>query len=169
MTINYNINHNLLKLEIFNGLKGQERRALLIALSMIYHFTKYTGQCHFYQGQMSEDWDISARFFRSAINTLLDEKLIKVVRPYSRKEQKPAVYATTTGCIRLVSKLYPSGTKAVSPRDRVNNYVNNYKPQSDDFNQSSSVNGKDLPRNPAINKEMEATRHELLNNYNSKK
>lgn len=165
------MDHKLLKLEIFQDLKGQKRRATWIALSQIRHFTKHTGQCSFYQGQMSEDWDISPKIFRAAIQLLLKEKLIKQVRPYSRKENLPAVYKSTRPvslrdipCVPEDHNLCPPGPKPVSPRDRVNNYVNNYKPQDDDFGQSSPVDGKEVPRVRPIDREQEEIRNKLLNN-----
>ena len=141
MTINYNINHKLLELPIFVGTKRHEKRALLICLSMILHFTKTNGHCMFYQGQMAEDWDIHEKFFRAALTKLQKAKLIECIKPYDRKSQTGAVYRVATGSIPKLLKQYPSGTQAVSPSARVNNNKL-FKPQNDDFNQSSSVNGK---------------------------
>jgi hypothetical protein len=120
--------------------KGQYRRALLICISLIFHFTKHNGMCTLYQRQLSEDWDIHEKFFRQALKDLMKAKLIECVKPYDRKTQTGAVYRRDTGSIPGVLKQYPSGTKAVSPSAKVNNLNKKIKPQNGDFNQSPSVN-----------------------------
>ena len=124
MQINYNIDHKLLNLPVFKNQTDHTKRALLISLSIIIHFTKHTGQCMFYQTQLSEDWDITDRYFRKALKILLDSKLIKLVKPYDRKTQTPAIYQGSSGTIPGVSKQYTPGLKAVDARSRVNN-INN--------------------------------------------
>ncbi len=121
MTINYSIDHKLLQLPVFIDKTGHLKRALLISLSLIKHFTKHKGTCIFYQSQLAEDWDITDRYFREALGLLKDHKLIKLVKAYDRKTQTPAVYLASTGSRPGVSKQYTPGTKAVDATSRVNN------------------------------------------------
>jgi hypothetical protein len=121
MTINYSIDHKLLQLPVFIDQTGHLKRALLISLSLINHFTTHKGTCIFYQSQLAEDWDITDRYFREALRLLKEHKLIKLVKSYDRKTQTPAVYMASTGSRRGVSKQYTPGTKAVDATSRVNN------------------------------------------------
>tara|TARA_R110000796_G_scaffold227989_1_gene344975 strand:+ start:609 stop:1088 length:480 start_codon:yes stop_codon:yes gene_type:complete len=121
MTINYSIDHKLLQLPVFTDKSGHLKRALLISLSLIQHFTTNAGTCIFYQSQLAEDWDITDRYFRDALRLLIDHKLIKLVKSYDRKAQTPAVYVASTGSRRGVSKQYTPGTQAVDATSRVNN------------------------------------------------
>jgi hypothetical protein len=149
MNINYNVDHKLFALPIFQEkMTNTQRYALWITLSQIVHFSKHSKSCTFYQGQMSEDFGIRADFFSKAIKLLIKYKYIKCLRPYDRKTLSAAVYQWDTGYISLRANLYPSESKPVSHRDTVNNYVNNYKPQDDDFDQSSLVNGKESQPSP---------------------
>lgn len=107
MRLNYSIDHRLLASPVFEGVRGNERRALLITLSVIVHFTKNTkiGQCQFYQKQMALDWDMSERYFRDALRKLQKIGYIKCIKPYDRKSLTPGVY---------VAKIATKPTKPVA-------------------------------------------------------
>ena len=131
MNINYNINHKLLQLEIFKEKKGHEKRALLITLSCIAHFNIIAkSNCQFYKGQMAADWDMSPRYFGWATKYLIDNKVVKVIKPYDRKTQSAAIYALSIGYRRHCIKLYTPLHKAIDATSTVNN-VNNPKPKID--------------------------------------
>ncbi len=146
MNINYNINHKLLQLEIFNEKKGHEKRALLITLSCIAHFNIIAkSNCQFYKGQMAADWDMSPRYFGWATKYLIDNKVIKVIKPYDRKTQSAAIYALSIGYIRRCTKLYTPLHKAIDAASTVNN-LNNYKPTDyDSLSESNPSKKKKLP------------------------
>jgi hypothetical protein len=111
---------------------------------------------------LSEDWDIHEKFFRQALKDLMKAKLIECVKPYDRKTQTGAVYRRDTASIPGVLKQYPSGPKAVSPSAKVNNLNKKIKPQNDDLDQSSSVNGN----LPTLTKQTEEDIIKLKNKIN---
>ena len=108
MKINYNINHKLLALEIFNKdpevgpvlLKGQAYQATLIMLSCISHFARNVGYCDFYKNQMADDWNINIKAFRVAEKILLEYNYLIIVKYFSRKDKTASRYAISKKLIK---------------------------------------------------------------------
>lgn len=122
MKINYNIDHRLFSLSLFEEkMTNTQRFATMVTLSQIVHFSKNNGSCVFYVGQMSNDFKIRKSFFSDAIKLLIEYKMIKLIKPYDRKTQSAAVYQWDIGYISEMKKLYPAGHKAVYQPDPVNN------------------------------------------------
>jgi len=137
MTINYNIDHNLLKLKVFRETKmtASQRMVTLITLSQIAHFHKYVGKCTFAIRQMSEDLGVKRSHFSDAIKLLKTNKLIVEIIPYDRKTQTPATYRLTPGMIKALATLStrpgPNGGASLAPIEPkagpIVGQVNNYK------------------------------------------
>lgn len=136
--MNYNVDHKLLELEVFNDLKHNHRVATLLVLSFIKHWTtrgndKYAD---FYQGKFSRDTGIGVKTIRLAEKRLIDAGLIKCIRLYQRVGNKPARYVSTLG-IRSTKVRHPMPKGKVSDT-KVNNYINNYNKKNNSSNKEFS-------------------------------
>lgn len=137
--MNYNVDHKLLELEVFEDLKFNHRVATLLVLSFIKHWTqrgkdKYAD---FYQGKFSRDIGIGVKTIRLAEKRLINGGYIKCIRPYQRIGNKPARYVSTLG-IRSPKVRYPMPKGEVSDT-KVNNYVNNYKHNNDSSREKNNI------------------------------
>lgn len=125
MTGNYNINHQLLDLPLFNEkLTPTEHQALLITISYIVHWCIHKGVCHFKQGELSRDWRIKKDFFAKSTKLLLKYDYIKMIKPHSQRDQTSAIYGLGGACTPFAQKLGLKRRKAVPQGGTVNN-INN--------------------------------------------
>jgi hypothetical protein len=125
MTGNYNIDHKLLDIPLFQQkLTPTEHQALLITISYIVHWCRNATVCHFKQGELSRDWRIKQDFFAKATGLLLKHHYIKMIKPHSQRDQTSAIYGLDRACTPFAQKLYPKKSKAVPQGGRVNN-INN--------------------------------------------
>ena len=93
MRVKYTLDHSLLELETLCNLKGHDRLATWIALSMIIHFTKSkAGSCRFIQNQMYLDTGIRKQYWKKAIDFLIQLGYISMIKAYSRSTNEAAVY-----------------------------------------------------------------------------
>lgn len=136
--MNYNIDHNLLKDPYIVNLKGKLKVVTWIVYSFISHFTRFNGGVDFYTTKFADDWQTKPDMVKQAIDGLIKVGYIKRTRLYQRKGNIPARYEAVR-YIQKGQKVYPKSSKGISKSAKVNNYNNNYKPQDDDFNQSSPV------------------------------
>lgn len=137
MRINYSVHHELLDHEIIKDLKGGKKRIAWQVLCMIMHISYHTKDksCTFYQRQWADDMGYGQQHVREALKYLMKHKMIKMLIPYSRKNQTAAVYTMDTGCVQIANKLYTKSSKAVSQVDTVNN-IKNIKRDLDSFLES---------------------------------
>ncbi len=118
MRINYSVHHELLDHEIIKDLKGGKKRIAWQVLCMIMHISYHTKDksCTFYQRQWADDMGYGQQHVREALKYLMKHKMIKMLIPYSRKNQTAAVYTMDTGCIQIANKLYNKKQQKLYPR-----------------------------------------------------
>ena len=125
MNINHALHYSLLDHKVMPK-KGSNRICTWLVLNQIIHLSWFTKSksCTFYQTQFATATTYSTTTVRAALRLLLDEGMIKEIRPYQRATNQAAVYGLTQASIRECAKLYQRDSKPVSPSVRVNN-INN--------------------------------------------
>ena len=138
MQINYNIDHRLLALPVFEKVEsGYTHIAVLITLSCISHFTTHAGNCTFYMSKMSNDWNIDQRFFSKAIKILKKVGYIKCIKPYDAKTQSAAVYTSAPAYYTECKKLLHPVRKPATSSAGINNPKKGLKRDESLFNGDS--------------------------------
>ncbi len=130
--MNYNVDLNYLKEPLFVGLTGSKKSTLLQTVSLIRHMTRFAKahSCTFYSTKFAHDMGVKPATVSWCIKLLLAKGEIICIKPYQRKGNQPAIYVAER-YIPKGAKVYPLGRKGIAPRDKVNNYNNNYKPMND--------------------------------------
>ncbi len=145
--LNYSVNHDAYDFEGIRDLKSSTKMAAVLMYSCIKHFTKSkVGYYDLYQRNWAADLGVTEHTIRKALKKLIEFNHIQKIRDYQVKGNVPARYVTRG------EKVYHQRRKGIAPEATVNNYVNNYKPQDDDFNQSSLAK---LNQPPAIDWKLE--------------
>ena len=93
--MNYSLDHDILKDEIFTELKGSEKTTAWIVLCAIKHFTKHNGYMDLYTSQYSNDLGVSKNTLRNALQFLISKNYIKITKEYQRKGNIPNRYVST--------------------------------------------------------------------------
>lgn len=115
MKINYNIDHKLLNLPVFQEKRSALNHIVLFnCLCMIQHFTKHKGQCQIWINQIAEDYNCNSRVVSLAIKTLINAKLIKQIKPWNHKTKEGGWYMAST---KQVPQMHQTG----APSTQVNN------------------------------------------------
>jgi hypothetical protein len=125
--MNYNVDEKLFAItEIWDGLTNSQHRAMTIVLNQIVHWSKQpkVKRCELREGNIERLYKIPRKDIVIARKRLLELKLIKCVRLYSRATNQPAVYTCTTGLWQMIPKPVVNNTKAVVSQTMDNN-INN--------------------------------------------
>ena len=105
MTINYNVDHKLLSLPIFQEKQSALNKVVLLnILSMIVHFTKHNKQCQVWINQTAEDYGCTSRVVSNAVKRLVKANLIKEVKSWNHKTLEAAWYMACTNQVHGVHK-----------------------------------------------------------------
>ena len=136
--MNYQVNHNWFQFELIKDLKGNPRYATFMVLNAIVHFTRYAGSCQVHVRSFSKDLGIHNRYITEAIQLLLDNDMIRMIKPYDRKSNSAAVYASDTACSKNAQKVYHWVHQPVAQGDKGKRLLNNLKGELSDSLAESS-------------------------------
>jgi hypothetical protein len=133
MNLNYNVNHALFNHEALSSLSNKPRIITWLVWSQLIHLCwhREDKQWAFRQGDFCRDLMISESTCASALKYLIDQGLIKLVKPYSKTGNQPGIYALKGASIRIAQNQYQKQGKPVSPRDRVNKLNKFIRDESD--------------------------------------
>lgn len=115
MNINYNIDHKLLSLPIFQEKRSALNQIVLLnVLSLIKHFTRHNKQCQVWINQLATDYGCTSRIVSNAVHDLIKANLIKEIKPWNHKTQEAGWYMA---CTKQVHGKHQAG----APSAQVNN------------------------------------------------
>jgi hypothetical protein len=130
MNINYNVDHRLLQLDLFNNLKGSDKIATWLLLSQVWHFYRCQLILEFKQGQMATDIPIGKNTWVKARKLLIKEGIVKIVANWDRKTNRGYLLSIEEAYVPVLKKLCPWNTDPKSPGDTVKN-SKEFKPERD--------------------------------------
>ena len=148
---NHHVYYGIMELEFIAPLKGTQKFVTFMVTNLMWHLHQFTPnrQVELRVNQLSKFYSVHNRHIKQAIDTLIENNMIKQIRPWSRTNNTPAVYVMTkhgVSCLQAYSlnnkNLYPKTPKPIASLATDNKIIINDFKEGDHFNNDSSLKGK---------------------------